>query len=64
MIIIICPVTGQKVATGVRMSADEFARAGRQINVLRCPACGRVHEWTTTDAELQPEDPRSPDQKT
>ncbi|MGH8257502.1 MAG: hypothetical protein ACRET0_14970 [Steroidobacteraceae bacterium] len=35
------------------MDAEEFARAPLTNNVVRCAACGRVHQWTKQDAELQ-----------
>ncbi len=53
MILITCPVTGQSVSTGLLMSADEFERAALDDNVIRCPACGRIHKWSKPDARLE-----------
>jgi hypothetical protein len=58
MILIVCPETGKRVPTGIAMSDEEFARADLQPNVLRCPACGRVHQWTKAQADLRQGPPR------
>ncbi|HEX4023123.1 MAG TPA: hypothetical protein VHX52_00220 [Steroidobacteraceae bacterium] len=60
MVTIICPRTGQRVPTGVVMNREEFERAPSVPNVVRCAACGRVHQWTKQDAELLESDPDSP----
>jgi endogenous inhibitor of DNA gyrase (YacG/DUF329 family) len=52
MVIIKCPVTGQPVPTGLVMDKEEFGRASLVGNILRCPACGRMHEWTREQAQL------------
>ena len=57
---IICPRTGQRVSTGLSMSREEFDQVGSDRNVLRCPACGRVHEWLMEEAELEEDPPRPP----
>jgi hypothetical protein len=38
------------------MDPEEFERAPLTISVVRCRACGRVHQWTKKDAELQETD--------
>jgi hypothetical protein len=60
-ILIVCPVTGRRVATGLAMTREEFERAVLSGNVARCPACGRIHAWTKRDALLEdePDDPPS-----
>lgn len=57
-VFIVCPVTGQQVPTGLVMDPEEFDRAVLQDNVLRCPACGRIHTWSKQDAQLREEPPR------
>lgn len=53
MVTIVCPTTGRRVPTGIVMDRAEFERAVFEANVLRCPACGRIHTWSKQDAELR-----------
>jgi hypothetical protein len=50
MVTIKCPDTGQEVPTGIVMTPAEFEHAALTGNVLRCPACGRMHAWTRQEA--------------
>lgn len=60
IVTIICPRTGQRVSTGLSMTSEDFERASPDRNVLRCPACGRVHEWQKESAELEDAPPQPP----
>lgn len=53
MVTIVCPTTGRRVPTGIVMDRTEFERAVFESNVLRCPACGRIHAWSKQDAQLE-----------
>jgi hypothetical protein len=50
IIMIRCPSTGRAVSTGIEMpNLDQLPTV---IATMVCSACGRVHEWTRTDAWL------------
>lgn len=57
MVTILCPITKRPVPTGLVMTPAEFERATLEGNVLRCPACGRIHAWTKKQARLEEESP-------
>jgi uncharacterized Zn finger protein len=48
-----CPQTGREVSTGLVMERAEFDQALLEGNVVRCPACGRIHAWSKDEARLQ-----------
>jgi hypothetical protein len=62
-----CPVTGRAVSTAIETEANSFRRLPSVTAHMRCPACGRDHEWSVADAWLSGE-PRlvaqSPPRKT
>ena len=50
IIMIKCPVTGRDVSTGIEtMDIEELPAVTAK---MVCPACGRVHDWITTNAWL------------
>ena len=50
IIMIKCPVTGRDVSTGIEtMGIEELPAVTAK---MVCPACGRVHDWITTNAWL------------
>jgi hypothetical protein len=50
IIMIKCPVTGRDVSTGIEtMDIEELPVVTAK---MVCPACGRVHDWITTNAWL------------
>jgi len=61
IVMIVCPITGQRVPTGIVMDAAQFERAILDPSVVRCSACGRIHTWSKKDAELS-DDPPAPGQ--
>ena len=67
LVMIKCPVTGRAVSTAIETEASSFRRLPKVTAHMRCPACGRDHEWTVSSAWLSGE-PRlvaqSPVQKT
>ena len=56
MVTIRCPVTGQRVSTGIE-TVPESVNLIPPINArLVCPGCGRLHVWSILDAELVNQD--------
>jgi hypothetical protein len=51
MVMISCPNTGRDVATGIETDPCSFEAFGTAAP-LRCPACGRDHAWSKTNAWL------------
>lgn len=49
-----CPETGRAVATGIETEPEEFRRFPQVESWLSCPACGKEHVWSVTDAFLEP----------
>lgn len=45
-----CPQTGASVPTGLNSDWVEFATLPRVPIPVSCPACGRTHTWTTSNA--------------
>ena len=52
MVMIRCPQTGQQVFTGVETDRASFQRLPNSGGHLRCPICGKQHEWGKRDARL------------
>jgi hypothetical protein len=52
MIMIRCPQTGQQVFTGIETDPASFRRLPNTGGHLRCPVCGKQHEWGRRDARL------------
>src|SRR5262249_28324522 len=53
IIMIKCPVTGRDVSRGIEtMGIEELPAVTAK---MVCPACGRVHDWITTNAWLAPQ---------
>jgi len=54
-VMIKCPVTGKAVSTAIETEASSFRRLPKVAAHMRCPACGRDHEWTVSSAWLSGE---------
>ena len=54
-VMIKCPVTGRAVSTAIETEASSFRRLPQVTAHMRCPACGRDHEWTVSSAWLSGE---------
>jgi len=54
-VMIKCPVTGKAVSTAIETEASSFRRLPKVTAHMRCPACGRDHEWTVSSAWLSGE---------
>ena len=52
-IMITCPVTQRKVATGFEANEASFPEMSIPRRRLRCPSCGKVHTWAKADAFLE-----------
>jgi hypothetical protein len=52
-IMITCPETGIEVPVGIDTDEASFQKIPRAVGTTTCPACGKVHEWTVSDAKLQ-----------
>ena len=50
MIVIDCPSTGRAVSTGIETLSIE--RLPTVTAKIKCPVCGRLHEWTKDSARL------------
>ncbi len=55
LVMIKCPVTGRAVSTAIETEASSFRRLPQVTARMRCPACGRDHEWTVSSAWLSGE---------
>jgi endogenous inhibitor of DNA gyrase (YacG/DUF329 family) len=55
LVMIKCPVTGKAVSTAIETEASSFRRLPKITAHMRCPACGRDHEWTVSSAWLSGE---------
>jgi transposase len=51
-LLFICPQTGREVDVGIETEIGTLLRIKSNTLRSRCPACGRVHEWTVRDAAL------------
>jgi hypothetical protein len=47
---IICPVTGKAVSTGIDTEIATLEQAYPFQSSVLCPACGAEHSWTRSDA--------------
>jgi hypothetical protein len=55
LVMIKCPVTGGAVSTAIETESSSFHRLPKVTAHMRCPACGRDHEWTVSSAWLSGE---------
>lgn len=58
-LLVICPITGKSVSTGIEVEPDVLKSLPRIQSPLHCPACGEKHFWTLDDARLGDEPARS-----
>ena len=54
-VMIKCPMTGRAVSTAIETEPSSFRRLPKVTAHMRCPACGRDHEWTVSSAWLSGE---------
>ena len=47
-----CPKTRQKIDTGIDTELETLLRIRTNKIRMRCPFCGRHHEWKVGEAEL------------
>lgn len=52
-IVIVCPVTKQKLRTGMMADEHAFKTCEYEGNQVRCPHCHQIHAWTKKDALLE-----------
>ena len=52
MIVTVCPVTGNRIPTGIETDRDTFARISSMTSRVWCPHCKGEHEWSTENAFL------------
>ena len=52
-VLITCPETGRPVYTGLNFEWPTFESTDLPKQTLKCPLCGKVHEWAKTDAYLR-----------
>jgi predicted RNA-binding Zn-ribbon protein involved in translation (DUF1610 family) len=53
MLTITCPVTGNRISTGVEIDPASVGLIPAVNARLTCPACGGVHVWSVLDATLE-----------
>jgi hypothetical protein len=51
-VVICCPLTGREVPTGLVTDISRFANFPDGKTTLKCPDCGRTHEWAREDVTL------------
>jgi len=51
-VMIRCPNTGEAVSTAIETEPNVFRRLPKVAALMRCPACGEEHAWTTGSAWL------------
>jgi len=59
-VVIECPVTHKRVATGLAMTKEAFAHPAVWESAVECPQCGQRHEYNMGQAWLQTDDRRGP----
>ena len=53
-VMIRCPRTGRAVSTEIETEPSVFSRLPEVAARMRCPDCGREHEWSASLAWLEP----------
>ena len=51
-----CPRTGARVSTGLETDRRSFDAMPVVSSYMHCPACGVIHVWSKTWAELTADD--------
>lgn len=51
-LLFVCPVTEREVDVGIETEIGTLLRIRSKIVRARCPACGRQHVWTVSEAAL------------
>jgi hypothetical protein len=54
MLMLVCPLTGGAIDTGVRYARADLARVAWAKLHMRCPHCRATHEFSFADARLRP----------
>jgi hypothetical protein len=49
-VMILCPVTGKPVSTGIDTELSTLEQAHPFVSRLACSACGQEHRWSRSDA--------------
>lgn len=52
MMMIICPLTGRSVSTGLETDGESFTQIPHAPLLVDCSACGGAHEWALLNAWL------------
>jgi hypothetical protein len=52
VVMVRCPNADKPVSTGIHCDIKGFSGLTRRLS-FDCPACGRVHQWSVTDAWLR-----------
>ncbi len=59
ILLIKCPKTGKNFAAGIEADSVAFESLPQVLTRTRCPHCGTVHLWWTSEAFLADIIPRS-----
>ncbi len=49
-LMILCPVTGEEVFTGIEIPSDTIAQIPEIVSRMICPSCNQEHAWSKKDA--------------
>jgi len=49
-LMIVCPVTGAEVFTGIEIPSDAIAQIPEIVSRMICPSCNQEHAWSKKDA--------------
>ena len=52
-VLITCPETKRPVYTGLNYEWSQFDAVELPPQSLKCPQCGKTHQWAKTDAYLR-----------
>jgi len=53
-----CPVTGQKISTGIDTDKNSLTLTPEFVGQAFCPHCNTIHRWTKADARIDGDDPK------
>jgi hypothetical protein len=51
-LVFVCPTTGKRADLGIETELRTLLRIRGSRVHGRCPCCGKSHDWTVADAEL------------
>ena len=52
LLVIRCPVTGQRIETGIETDVATLSAISYEIGRVFCPHCNQEHDWTKDMVEV------------